>query len=192
MKYQRTALCRDTEFQTRAADDGNLYIDCYFAVFGSEYKMWDKAIEVIAPGAFDDTVNDDVRALTNHDSTLVLGRTSAGTLTLKPDNKGLWGSILINKQDSDAMNLYERVKRGDVSQCSFGFDILSQNETVRDDGTVVWELLKVKLYEVSIVTFPAYEDTAAEARRADYNAIKEKERKAWRSAMHKKIKRGVQ
>lgn len=192
MTYQRTALCRDTQFQTRAADDGNLYIDCYFAVFNSEYRMWDKAVEIIAPGAFDDTISDDIRALTNHDSTLVLGRTSAGTLKLKTDSKGLWGSILINKQDSDAMNLYERVKRGDVSQCSFGFDIISQKETARDDGTIVWELLKVKLYEVSIVTFPAYEDTAAEARRADYKAVKEKELKAWRSTMHEKIKRGVQ
>lgn len=189
MRYQRTALCRDAQFKTRAADDGSLYIDCYFAVFGSEYKIWDKAVEIIAPGAFDDTVNDDIRALTNHDTTLVLGRTTAGTLTLKPDNKGLWGTVCINKQDSDAVNLYERVKRGDVSQCSFGFDIIEQKETVKNDGTVVWEILKVKLYEVSIVTFPAYEATAAEARWADYKAIRDNNRKLWRSSMYKKIKK---
>ena len=118
MTCERTALVRDGKFTTRA-EDGNLYIEGYFAVFGSEYRMWENAIETIDEDAFNETVDGDVRALVNHDSTLVLGRTTAGTLTLRVDRTGLWGSILINRSDQDAMNLYERVKRGDVSQCSF-------------------------------------------------------------------------
>ena len=100
----------------------------------------------IAPTDFDGEISDDVRALINHDTTLVLGRTKADTLELKTDSQGLWGRIKINPNDSDAVNLYERVARGDVDQCSFGFDILKEETDWREDGTVKWTT-KVKLYE---------------------------------------------
>ena len=103
----RQAISRSGDFKTRAAD-GNLYIEGYFATFTGEYRMWDKAIERIDRGAFDGTLGDDIRALVNHDTTIVLGRTTAGTLTLRVDDLGLWGSILINQADQDAMNAYER------------------------------------------------------------------------------------
>ena len=118
-------VLRCAEFETREAD-GNLYIEGYFAVFGSRYELWDGAAEMIDRNAFDLERDTDVRALTNHDTTLVLGRTVVGTLTLRVDERGLWGSIVVNQQDQDAMNLYARVRRGDVSECSFGFDILDQ------------------------------------------------------------------
>lgn len=187
MTYERTAICRDGKFQTRA-DDGNLYIEGYFAVFGSEYRMWENAIETIDEDAFDGTLGDDIRALVNHDSTLVLGRTTAGTLTLRVDKTGLWGSIRVNQADQDAMNLYERVKRGDVSQCSFGFDIIDQTTEVLENGTTQWKLRKVKLYEVSVVTFPAYEDTSVQARRRDYEAIQKKGSDTWRAEMRARLK----
>ena len=185
--YQRTAIVRSGNFSTRA-EDGNLYIEGYFAVFGSEYRMWEDAIETIDEDAFDGTLGDDIRALVNHDSTLVLGRTTAGTLTLRVDRRGLFGSILINQADQDAMNLYERVKRGDVSQCSFGFDILDQSTEVMENGTTVWTLKRVKLYEVSVVTFPAYEDTSVTARKKDYQEIQKKRREQWRETMRKRLK----
>lgn len=184
---KRTALVRDTNFLTRAEDE-NLYIEGYFAVFGSSYQMWDKGIEMISEHAFDDTIQNDVRALVNHDSTLVLGRTTAETLQLRIDRHGLWGSILINQSDQDAMNLYERVRRGDVSQCSFGFDIIDQSTEQKEDGTTVWILNKVYLYEVSVVTFPAYEDTAVVARKKDYAEIKERKKQQWRIEMIKRLK----
>ena len=176
MTCERTAIVRDGKFTTRA-EDGNLYIEGYFAVFGSEYRMWENAIETIDEDAFNETVDGDVRALVNHDSTLVLGRTAAGTLTLRVDRTGLWGSILINQSDQDAMNLYERVKRGDVSQCSFGFDILDQSTEVMENGTTVWRLKKVELYEVSVVTFPAYEDTSVIARKKDYEELQKRKKR---------------
>ena len=176
----RQAISRSGDFKTRAAD-GNLYIEGYFATFTSEYRMWDKAIERSDRGAFDGTLGDDIRALVNHDTTIVLGRTTAGTLTLRVDDLGLWGSILINQADQDAMNAYERVKRGDVSQCSFGFDILDEETEIRPDGTTVWTIRKVKLYEVSVVTFPAYEDTMVEARKKDLEKINERKLDQWRA-----------
>ena len=187
MTCERTALVRDGKFTTRA-EDGNLYIEGYFAVFGSEYRMWENAIETIDEAAFIETVDGDVRALVNHDSTLVLGRTTAGTLTLRVDRTGLWGSILINQSDQDAMNLYERVKRGDVSQCSFGFDILDQSTEVMENGTTVWRLKKVELYEVSVVTFPAYEDTSVIARKKDYEELQKRKKELWQKEMIQRLK----
>ncbi len=183
---ERTAFCTETNFETRA-EDGNLYIEGYFAVFDSEYRMWDNAVETIERGAFDGVLNEDIKALVNHDSTLVLGRTTAGTLSLRLDEKGLWGSITINQKDQDAMNLYERVRRRDVSQCSFGFDIIEQTIDDRSDGTTVFTIRKVKLYEVSVVTFPAYKDTSVEARKRDYDAIQKRKLEEWRFSMLKKI-----
>lgn len=187
MTCERTALVRDGKFTTRA-EDGNLYIEGYFAVFGSEYRMWENAIETIDEDAFNETVDGDVRALVNHDSTLVLGRTTAGTLTLRVDRTGLWGSILINQSDQDAMNLYERVKRGDVSQCSFGFDILDQSTEVMENGTTVWRLKKVELYEVSVVTFPAYEDTSVIVRKKDYEELQKRKKELWQKEMIQRLK----
>ena len=189
MMAKRTAIAQPVQFQTRA-DDGNLYIEGYFAVYGSKYWLWDDAYETIEPGAFDGETERDVRALADHDTRLVLGRTTAGTLTLRIDDKGLWGSILINPKDQDAMNLYERVKRGDVNQCSFGFDIIEQSTDYSEDGPSVWHLRKVKLGEVSVVTLPAYEDTQVEARRAEINDIKRHKTEKWRADMKTKIKGG--
>lgn len=147
-------------------DDGTeeKVIEGYFAVFNQETELWPGAYEEIGPTAFDETLSEDIRALINHDTTLVLGRNTSGTLELKADARGLWGSIKTNPNDMDAMNLYERVRRGDVTQCSFGFDILKEKTEWRDNGTVKWILEKVKLYEVSVCTFPAYEGTGVQAR----------------------------
>lgn len=161
MQQQRSL---QAELNTRSSKD-EMVIEGYFAVFNSETELWPGAYEEIAPGAFDKSLSNDVRALINHDTSLVLGRSKAGTLELKTDSRGLWGSIKINPNDTDAVNLYERVKRGDVDQCSFGFIIVSEETEFRDDGTVKWRLTEVDLHEVSIVTFPAYEATAVQARK---------------------------
>ena len=157
-----------TELKTRSENDSpEKYIEGYFAVFNKETELWQGAYEEISPEAFNNTLHDDVRALINHDTTLVLGRTKANTLELKTDNVGLWGRIKINPNDTDAMNLYERVARGDVDQCSFGFNILKEETDWRDDGTVKWTIKEVKLFEVSPCTFPAYEQTGIQARKAE-------------------------
>lgn len=164
-----------TKLETRDEQDGEMVIEGYFAVFNKETELWPGAYEEIAPTAFDKTLSNDIRALINHDTRLVLGRNKAGTLELKTDSRGLWGRIKINPNDTDAVNLYERVKRGDVDQCSFGFNILEEETEYRDDGTIKWTIKEVDLHEVSVVTFPAYEDTGVQARKKQFRQL-ERER----------------
>ena len=166
---ERRQIAIQTEFKTRE-DGDKLMIAGYFAVYNQNYEICNGISESIKSGAFDKVLadNPDVRALINHDSTLVLGRTTAGTLRLKSDNIGLYGEIDINPNDTDAMNLYNRVKRGDVNQCSFGFDIAKESTEYRDDGSIHFSIEEIApLYEVSPCTFPAYEATAIEARQKD-------------------------
>ena len=179
----RTLRTIPTAFETRE-EDGALHISGYFAVFNSNYEIDPMMSESIAPGAFSEALGGDVRALTNHDSTLVLGRNTAGTLQLREDSHGLWGDILINPKDGDAVNLYERVKRGDVSQCSFGFQIGAEDVEWNDDGSVHWTITRVDpLYEVSVCTFPAYSETGVAARSAERNAHRSRETAAWKEKM---------
>lgn len=176
-----------SKFETREADN-NLYIEGYFAVFNTIYELWPGATESVAPGAFSEALGDDIRALIDHETRLVLGRNKAFTLELREDQVGLWGRITINPNDGDAMNLYERVKRGDVDQCSFGFDILQEDTEVREDGSVHWTIERVKLYEVSVVTFPAYEETSVKARKQDFAQIQSREAEHWRQQMRSRLK----
>lgn len=175
-----------SQFQVREAE-GDLSIEGYFSVFNSIYELWPGATESVAPGAFSETLGNDIRALVNHNDTLVLGRNKAGTLELREDSHGLWGKIKVNPNDSDAMNLYERVKRGDVNQCSFGFMIEDEETEFREDGSIHWTIRKVNLFEVSVCTFPAYEATEVSARKADYEAIQKRKAEKWRAEMHAKL-----
>ena len=177
----------NTQFNTREDESGKKYISGYFSVFGSLYEFWPGATESIDEHAFDDALDDDIRCLTDHVTHLVLGRTKAGTLTLSIDGHGLFGEVEINENDQDAVNTYERVKRGDVSQCSFGFDILEEDYEEKN-GEVHWTVKKVKLYEVSVVTFPAYEDTGVVARKRDYENIQKRTKERWRAGALQKLK----
>lgn len=179
-----------TKFETRE-DGENPTIEGYFAVFNSNYEIAPGMSESIAPGAFSRTLANDVRALINHDTTLVLGRTKANTLELREDSHGLWGKITINPNDGDAMNLYERVKRGDVDQCSFGFDLKEQDTEIRDDGAVHWTIKDLDLFEVSCCTFPAYEQTNISARSKERDEIKQRTLSAWREKMKGVLKNGI-
>lgn len=163
------------DLQTRSDEQSDKkVIEGYFAVFNSETELFAGAYEEIAPGAFDNTLSNDIRALINHDTAFVLGRNKSNTLDLKVDSRGLWGSIEINENDSDAVNLYERVKRGDVDSCSFGFNILKEDTDYRDDGSIKWTIKEIDLHEVSIVTFPAYDDTSVQARMKEAEKVQER------------------
>lgn len=180
-----------TEFLTR--EDGGVHsIEGYFAVFDSNYEIGAGMSESIRAGAFTSSLANDVRALINHDTTLVLGRTKAGTLQLREDSHGLWGHIDINPKDADAMNLYERVKRGDVDQCSFGFEIKSEETEIRDDGSVHWVLTDVDLFEVSCCTFPAYAETNISARSKERDDIRHRELEAWRENIKRRLRNGTE
>lgn len=188
MTEKRCLINRQSRFKTRADEEtGKRYISGYFAVFGDLYEMWPGATEEIDPHAFDEALDDDIRCLADHDSRIVLGRNVAGTLTLKIDDKGLWGEVEINPNDTEAMNVYARVQRGDVNQCSFAFDVIEQEEQWSGDA-VHWILKKVKLYEVSVVTFPAYEGTEVDARRKEVEKTKKRQAEAFKARMLQKLK----
>jgi len=140
----------------------------YAARFGITSEVAPGYFERIAPGAFTESLlRDDIRALFNHEHTLLLGRTSSGTLQLREDAQGLHYTVEL-PPCSYSKDLVALVQRGDLTGCSFGMDILE--ETLEDDPAYpspIHVVRRVKLYEVTIgCTFPAYEATSVEVRKA--------------------------
>jgi len=146
-------------------DTGPRKLVGYAALFNSpsEGMPFD---EVFARGAFTETIkNDDIRCLLNHDPNFVLGRTSAGTLTLKQDKRGL----LMEATPPDtqwARDLAVTVGRGDISQMSNGFIMVEQKLSFANNRQKR-SLTAVKLMDVSPVTFPVYPDTEVALRSID-------------------------
>lgn len=178
------------EVTIRSDENENPILEGYFVRYDDVYVVAPGATESIARGAFADSIKGDVRALYNHNSDIVLGRTSAGTLELKDTQDGLWGRIKINPKDTQAMDAYQRVARGDITGCSFGFEIPPGGEItdIRDNGTVHWTITKVDpLYEVSPCVFPAYEATSVSARAKDLDIIKQRSLDAWKTKMKERL-----
>lgn len=172
---------RTSHVKLRERDDNEeLRIEGYFVVYDDETMLWDGVYEKIDRNAFEGELDKDVRALAGHDREKVLGRVKNNTLTLRSDEKGLWGSILINKDDPEAFSLYQKVKRGDIDQCSFGFIPTEEERESRSNGEL-FIVKRCKLIEVSVVAFPAYENTSVSARK---KAFEEEEKK--KSVMRKK------
>jgi len=155
--------CTDDDRTRTISGLGAIYYD---GSEGSEYRLWDGAYERIMPGAFDRAVKeDDVRGLFNHDSNMVLGRTSSGTMKLQATSEGLRydiepGNTTVSK------DVAEHIRRGDVSGSSFAF-VVTQEEwrTETHDEEVkreIREIQEVTLYDVGPVTFPAYHSTTTE------------------------------
>jgi phage head maturation protease len=101
----------------------------------------------------------------------------------------LWGRVLINPNDQDATNTVARVDRGDVNQASFGFDILDEEADYREDGSVHWTIKKVKLYECSVVTFPAYQETNISARSKERDIHEKRRLEIRKEELRKKLGR---
>lgn len=136
----------------------------YAAVFNSLSEDLGGFREEIAPGFFDDVLGDDVRALFNHDPNYPLGRTAAGTLALEQDSRGL--KVRISPPPTQwAEDLQVSMRRGDVSQMSFGWYTEEDEWSKGKDGLVTRRLIKAeRLLDVSPVTFPAYPQTSVEVR----------------------------
>jgi HK97 family phage prohead protease len=160
--------------EVRAVGDAavTLKIGGYAAVFNEDFVLYEdssyRVVERIAPGAFTDVMSDDVRCLFNHQPDHVLGRTGNGTLNLMQDDKGL---AFNNDMDADTRigrDVYQFVKRGDVTGCSFAFIVSKSTWTEEDtDGVtnVARTIEKISsLYDVGPVTYPAYEQTNVDAR----------------------------
>lgn len=180
-------------------DGGKRYLEGYFAVFGEPYQVWDGWIETIERGAFARYLasGEDTKVLWNHDSNIVLGSTGNGTAVLREDETGLFGTVEINENDSEAVSAYARVARGDVDGCSFGFDIGRQDEWWDEEGIYHTKITEVDpLFEVSPCTFPAYKATSISARAKDslddarkrYEQAQKQKRNEWRDNMKTRLK----
>jgi HK97 family phage prohead protease len=167
-RFERRAFKID---ELRVAPQGEARtIVGHAAVFNLDSEEMYGMIERVAPGAFAESIDaDDIRALWNHDSNFVLGRNLAKTLRLKEDKVGL--AVEIDVPDTQwARDLCVSIDRGDVSQMSFGFRTLTDSwrvETVDGEERVYRTLEKVKLFDVSPVTYPAYPDTDVGLRELD-------------------------
>lgn len=159
--------CAETAYEIRSDGDGNTLIG-HAAVFNVEAVIAGFFREQIAPRAFKKSIKEnDIRALFNHDTSVVLGRNRAGTLRLSEDDSGL--AYEIDLPDTQAArDLWTSIDRGDISQSSFAFDVVKElrEEPNEDAGETMplYTIKEARLYEVSPVTFPAYEETDVAAR----------------------------
>lgn len=162
---------RYLEMTVRAAGDGqNPVIEGDAAVFNVETVVGRWFREKILPGAFTRVLSEspDVIGAFNHDWNFVLGRTTANTMKLEQTDKGLRYVIDVNPNDTQAMSIYEKVKRGDVSQSSFAFTVAKEtwSEPVGNSETLALrEIVEVgKLFDVGPVPFAQYPEASAQAR----------------------------
>jgi len=152
----------------------------YAALFNARTDIGGYFYETIAPGAFTETLRTaDVRALIDHDSGRVIGRSSAGTLRLREDDKGLFVEIDL-PDTTDGRDLAVQLERGDISGMSFGFRV-TLDEWDESGDIPERTIRKVELFEVSAVAFPAYPDTSLALRSLD-EARKELRRKSFTAA----------
>lgn len=154
MTMERRALTAAPELR---ADDGAKVARGYAALFNSETEIGGYFKERIAPGAFTGALEADVRALIDHDTGRVIGRTAAGTLRLSEDERGLFVEIDL-PDTTDGRDLAVQLERGDITGMSFGFRV-TKEEWDETGDMPVRTIKAVDLYEVSAVAFPAYADT---------------------------------
>lgn len=171
------------EFRTSdniiAKDDENMIVEGYALKFNKESNLLGEFVEVISPEALRNADLSDVRCLIDHNSSYVLGRTVADTLKLEVDDVGLRFKCEL-PNTSYARDLYENIKLGNINQCSFGFTIEEDGDEFerREDGIFKRTVNKIRsLFDVSIVTYPAYEDTDVAPALRSIKNIKENEQK---------------
>lgn len=177
-----------TQFKIKRDDEApeELIIEGYFALYETETELFTNSFEIITKGAFDKTLNNDIRGLWNHNTQYVLGRNKSGSLELKTDDKGLYGIIRLPNTQY-ARDLYELVKRGDVDQCSFGFNILDEELEELANGGYRWRIKEIDLHEISVVTFPAYENTSVQARTKQIEELKQRKLEEQKAALLKRM-----
>lgn len=163
--------------EVKATDDEQMIVEGYSLRFNKLSNDLGGFVEEISPEALKDADLSDVRCLIDHDSSKVLGRTTSETLELTVDDEGLYFRCQL-PNTTYGRDIYESVRRGDISQMSFGFILAEDGDEFekRDDGLFKRTLRKIKsLFDVSIVTYPAYNDTDVAPALRSIEAIKQEE-----------------
>ena len=157
------------EIRLQGEDGENPVLVGYAAVFNSESEIMWGFREIVRPGAFKKTLQEkaDIRALIDHNPDKVLARTKSGTLICEEDDHGLRVEIELDPGISYASDLLRAVKRGDVDQMSFGFRMIRDKWDYRDGQPDLREILEAELFDVSPVTYPAYQATELDVRNID-------------------------
>lgn len=162
--------------EVREADDGTVRVEGYAAVFNQETDIGGMFREVIAPGAFRAAIGrDDVVFLVNHEG-LPIARSRSGTLEMREDATGLWIGATLDASDPDVRAIVPKMKRGDLDKMSFAFTAVRQTWDESEDPPLR-TVEDASLYDVSIVTTPAYAGTSialrsleTSRRQRNYNA----------------------
>jgi HK97 family phage prohead protease len=161
---QRSGAAWATDLRVLPGNKTGPVLEWYPIVYGVISEGLGGFVEVIRPGAATKSLKSgDIRGLFNHNASFVLGRTKAGTLELTENGRGVLARAKL-PDTSWARDLAESVKRGDVNQGSFAFRVIKEAWTTLA-GDSLRELLELDLIDVSLVTFPAYPQTAGAAMR---------------------------
>jgi HK97 family phage prohead protease len=179
MEHERRVV--EIPVEARAAEDGGeRRLSGYAALYGTETRIGSFFRETIEAGAFRSALarHDDVRALFNHSADVVLGRTASGTLSLTEDERGLKYDVLL-PDTQQARDLWTLVQRGDVTQSSFAFTVTAEEWRDIDTDLPLRVVKDLRLFDVSPVTYPAYQETTVSAR-SHVAALKEAQSQAWR------------
>ena len=148
------------KYEIRAEEDGGITVQGHAAVFGEEANIGGLFREKISEGAFSEALkrNDDVVFLVNH-AGLPLARTRSGTLSLSQDAQGLVAKTTLDASDPDVQSIIPKMRRGDLDKMSFAFTVTDDEWDEGGGDLPIRTIKSVELYDVSIVTTPAYEGT---------------------------------
>lgn len=180
-------MSNQQEFRTadiNAVDDEEMKIQGFALRFNEESNLLGEFTEIISPEALAEADMSDVRMLINHDQNYVIGRTTAGTLDLEVTEEGLYFRCTL-PPTSYARDIYENIKLGNVSQCSFGMIVDSDGDSFerRDNGIFRRTINKIQtIFDCSVVSFPAYNSSSVEPALRSIEAIKESEQAEVRKA----------
>lgn len=165
--------------EIRALEENeDMIVEGYAVTFNSETNLYENVYEQISSNAFNGVDFSDVRAFYDHQSSNLLGRTKTGTLQLNTDDSGLKFRLQLPNTQL-GRDVYELVKRGDLSQCSFGFIVQSDTWSYNANTDTYHRTIDQigKLVEVSLVSIPAYDDTTVAVAQRSQKAFKEQKRK---------------
>lgn len=194
MKSSISALSGDLERRATGSSEVDLsddrVIKGYPIVFNRLSQDLGGFKERILPEAVDRSLKADIRALVDHDTAKILGRTKSGTLTLRKDRTGLAANIEPDPDISYARDIMRAVARGDVSGMSFGFRVIEEDWHMEEGKTPIRDILDMEIAEISIVVFPAYDATSVDVAKRSLDHFRRRQAYNWRRKYHEILEAG--